>query len=147
MRKIVILPATLSLLALAGPASALDPADEAALLDTQAMLSDQQAMAAFAQGNPEALKALSQMDQLTGGDPRQKQEMSGISSAIFADMMRSSGGDSAAVLGKLQNALKDPQGFMNSLSPEQQKRIRALAAEIEEKNALAGNAENKKATP
>mgnify|MGYP003342434786 CR=1 FL=1 len=90
---------------------------------------------AFAKDNPDALNALGQVDKLTQGNKAQKTEVNAISSDIFASMVKDQNGDSGAIQAKLREALKDPRGFMNSLTPEQQARIRGLASELEKQNA------------
>ena len=126
----------LALLALAGPSGhALDANDEDALKDTQKLLGDEAALRAFAKDNPDALNALGQVDKLTQGNKAQKTEVNAISSDIFASMVKDQNGDSGAIQAKLREALKDPKGFMNSLTPEQQARIRGLASELEKQNA------------
>lgn len=116
-------------------AFALDKDDEAALRDTQKLLGDQAALKAFTKDNPDAAKALDQTKELTKGNPQQQAELNNISSSIFADMVKNNNGDSAAIQNQLQQALKDPSSFLNSLSPEQQARIRGLASEIDKQNA------------
>ncbi|HEY8280257.1 MAG TPA: hypothetical protein VIH99_11580 [Bdellovibrionota bacterium] len=117
------------------PAFALDKNDEQALKETQNLLSDEKALAEFTKGNPAAANALDQVKIMTGGDATKQAEIKNISSSIFTDMVKANNGDPAAIQSQLQNALKDPQAFMKSLSPEQQKRIRDLASELEKKNA------------
>ncbi len=113
------------------PAFALDANDEQALAETQRLLGDQKALEAFAKENPDAKKALDQAALTTGGDKKKQSEMNAISADVFKDMVKSSNGDSAAMQEKLQQALKDPNAFLQQLSPEQQKRIRELASELE----------------
>ncbi len=135
MKPVKALYALLLGTALSGNSYALDQTDEDALKDTQALLHSQQRMEDFAKTNPDAQKALGDVHRLTNGDPAAKAEINSISSAVFEDMVRSNNGDSAALQLKLQQALKDPKAFMQTLSPEQQARIRALASEIDAKNA------------
>jgi len=117
------------------PAFALDQADEDALRDTQKLLGDQTRMKEFGRTDAEAGKALNQVKQLTGNDPAKQAEINGIASSVFADMVKSNNGDTVSMHDQLQKALADPKAFMNGLSPEQQKRIRDLASEIDKKNA------------
>jgi hypothetical protein len=136
------------LLFLSPTAFALDKDDEAALADTQKLLSDQQALDAFAKDNKDAQNALGQVDQLTGGNQAQKAEVNAIASSAFADMIKAENGDNAAVLLKLQQGLKNPAAFLKTLSPENQARLRQLGAEIDKQNARqpAGSL-NQGATP
>ncbi len=116
-------------------ANALEGGDQAALNDTQKLLHNQQALDNFTKDNPDAAKTLDQVKQITGGNKQQIGAVNDISSDIFADMVRANPNDSAAIFTKLQQALKDPKGFMNNLTPEQQARIRGLASEIDKKKA------------
>ena len=74
------------------------------------------------------------MKSLTHGNVQQQAEVNDISSSIFAEIVRQSNGDTIAIQAKLQQALKDPKGFMNSLSPEQQARIHSLAGQLDKQN-------------
>ena len=60
--------------------------------------------------------------------------MNDIASSVFTDMVHQNNGDTVTMHDQLQKALSDPKAFMNGLSPEQQKRIRNLAAEIDKDN-------------
>lgn len=124
-----------ALLFCASPAFALDQADEAALKETQALLQNQDRLDAMAKGDPEAGKALERVKTLTNNDPKKAAEINAISSSVFSDMVKSSNGDMVTMQDQLQKALNDPKAFMNGLSPEQQKRIRELASEIDKENA------------
>lgn len=116
---------------------ALDPDDEAALADTQKLLNNQQALEAFAKDNPDAKKALDQASIAVGGDKKKQAEMNSLSADVFKDLVKSSNGDSAAMQEKLQQALKDPGAFLQQLTPEQQKRARDLASEMEKQQGAA----------
>lgn len=116
-------------------APALDPADEAALKETQALLNSPAQMEKLGATEADAGKALEQVKKMTNNDPKKAAELNAISSAIFEDMVKSSNGDSAGIEEKLQQALKDPKAFMNSLPADQQQRLRGLASEIDKENA------------
>ena len=116
-------------------AFALDSHDEEALKNTKALLTDEAALKAFTKDNPDAGKALQQIQALTGGNKAQMNEVNNLSSSIFEDMVKANNGDNAAIQAQLQEALKDPAGFLKRLSPEQQARIRNLASELDKKNA------------
>ena len=117
------------------PALALDQNDEDALKDTHKLLGDQKRMEQLGRTDAEAGKALNQLKQLTGNDPKAQAEMQGIAASVFDDMVRKNNGDTVSINDQLQKALADPKAFMNGLSPEQQARIKGLAAEIDQKNA------------
>ncbi len=116
------------------PTFALEQADEDALRDTQKLLGDQKRIEELSRTDAEASKALNQVKQLTGNDPAKQAEISGIASSIFTDMVKSNNGDTVTMHDQLQKALADPKAFMKGLSPEQQRRIRDLASEIDKKN-------------
>jgi len=130
------LPFTLGLVFLFSctAALALDKADEDALKDTQGLLNDQKRLEELGKTDAEAGKALNQVKMLTQSDPKKQAELNAISSSIFANMVKSNNGDTITMQDQLQKALADPKAFMNGLSPEQQKRIRDLASEIDKQN-------------
>lgn len=134
MGKILTLLAIFAILHVPS-AFALDKDDEDALKDTQKVLTDEEALKAFTKDNKDAAGAVNQVNKLTNGNKAQNAEVNAISSDIFTDMVKSTNGDSAQIQEKLQQALKDPAAFMNSLTPEQQARIRGLASEIDKQNA------------
>lgn len=118
-------------------AFALDQADDDALKDTQKLLGDQKRMEELGKTDAEAGKALNQLKQITGNDPKAQAEMNAIASSVFSDMVHKNNGDTVSMHDQLQKALADPKAFMNGLPPEQQKKIRELASEIDKKNAAA----------
>lgn len=134
------LPAILFALALSLPAHALDKETDDALKDTEDLLTNQQRLDAFAKENPDAKNALGDLDKLTGGDPKTQAEVQAISAAVFRDMVKANNGDDAAVMLKLQEGLKNPGAFLQGLSPEQRAKIKAMAAEIDAKNAKGARA-------
>lgn len=123
---------------LTGPAFGMDKESEDALKDTEDLLTNQQRLDAFAKDNPDAKNALADMNKLTGGDPKAQAEVNALSAAVFKDMVKANNGDDAAVMQKLQDGLKNPGVFLESLSPEQRAKLKSLAAEIDEKNAKGG---------
>jgi len=118
-------------------AFALDQTDQDALKDTEKLLGDQKRMEELGKSDAEAGKALNQLKQITGNDPKAQAEVNNIASTVFSDMVHKNNGDTVSMHDQLQKALADPKAFMNSLPPEQQKRIRDLASEIDKKNAAA----------
>ena len=81
-----------------------------------------------------AERLLQQVQKLTGDDPHRQAQVNSITSDVFADLVREKNGDTAAIQERLEKAMADPKGFMNSLSPAQQEKIRSLAREIEAKS-------------
>jgi hypothetical protein len=139
MRKLTLCTLTVLLLS-ATSVLALEKNDEDALKDTQSLLSDQAAMNAFAKDNKDATHALDQVNELTRRNRQQQAEVNDISSSIFSDIVKQNNGDTVAIQAKLQQALKDPKGFMNSLSPEQQARIHSLAGQLDQQNGTGNGA-------
>ncbi|MGZ3693465.1 MAG: hypothetical protein ACXWQO_04690 [Bdellovibrionota bacterium] len=111
----------------------LNATDQAALADTQNLLNNQARLSEFTKGNPNAASALDQIKKLTNNDPKKQAEIKQLSSDIFANMTKASNGNDAAMMTKLQEGLRNPASFMQSLSPEQQAKIKAMAAEIDGK--------------
>jgi hypothetical protein len=111
----------------------LDKNQQAALADTQDLLKNQARLSEFTKGNPDAAGALDKIKQLTNNDPKKQDELKAISSDIFASLTNNTSGNDAAMMGKLQEGLRDPASFMRSLTPAQQARIKAMAAEIDGK--------------
>ena len=114
-------------------ALALDPADEQALAEVQALLQNPQVLKGPA-GNASEKAALAEIEKLTKGDAKAQQDIHQLSSEIFTDMVKKDGTDEGAIMKALLEAQQNPGKFMQSLSPEQQKKIRELASEIDKKN-------------
>jgi hypothetical protein len=141
MRKFTLAAAALVLFSLPGTrAFALDKDDEDALADTQKLMSDEQALKAFAKDNKDAQGALDQVDKMTGGNKQQNAEVNGIASDVFANMVKQNNGDSAAIMQQLQDGLKDPEKFMKSMPAADQARIKALEAQMEKNGQKNGEA-------
>lgn len=104
---------------------------KAALANTQELLGSQAQLSEFTKGNPKAAGALDEVKRLTNNDPKKQAEINQISSDIFKSMAQKSNGDDNAMMNQLQEGLRNPASFMQSLTPEQQARIKAMAAEID----------------
>jgi hypothetical protein len=139
MKALNVVSIALLGLVLSSSSFALDKEQQDALKDTDDLLTNQQRLDAFAKENPDAKNALGDVKKLTGGDPKAMAEVNAISSSVFQDLVKGSGGDEAAVMQKLQEGLKNPAAFMQNLSPEQRARIQKLGAEIDAKNAKGGS--------
>lgn len=135
MRLIYLLVVAVVFGALPLAASALDQNDEMALKNVEALLANPSQLNALGKEDPRARQAMDKAREITQNDPKKMAEINSISSAAFADLVKKHNGDSAAIMEELQRAMQDPKAFMNGLSPEQQSRIRALGAEIDQKNA------------
>lgn len=114
-------------------ALASDEVDEKALAEVQALLQNPEVLKGPA-GNSSEKAALAEIEKLTKGDSKAQQEIHQLSSEIFTDMVKKNGSDEGVVMKALLEAQQDPGKFMQSLSPEQQKKIRDLASEIDKKN-------------
>jgi hypothetical protein len=134
MRKLILCTLTV-LFFTATSVLALEKGDEEALSNTLKLMNDPNAMSAYASGNGDASRALDQANQLTHGNKAQQAELMNLSSIIFADMVKQSNGDAVAIQSKLQQAMKDPNSFMKTLSPEAQSKLRQLAAEMDKQNS------------
>lgn len=113
-------------------APAFDEADQAALSEVQALLQDPAALKGPA-GNPQEKAALAEIEKISK-DPAVRQGIHQVSSDIFTDLAKTHDGNEGGIGAALIEAQRDPAKFMRSLSPEQQKKIRDLASEIDKKN-------------
>lgn len=79
---------------------------------------------------PEAKEAAAQVKDVTGGNKMDQETIYKLASQILGEVK---GNDSVGLKEALANAQKDPQKFLQSLSPELQKQIRELAGRIEDR--------------
>ncbi|KYG65745.1 hypothetical protein AZI86_01325 [Bdellovibrio bacteriovorus] len=79
---------------------------------------------------PEAKEAAAQVQDVTGGNKMDQEAIYKLASQVLGEVK---GNDSAALKEALANAQKDPQKFLQTLSPELQKQIRELAGRIEDR--------------
>ena len=68
-----------------------------------------------------------------GGNTSNKQELYNISADIMPMLIQQTGGDSEKMQALLLKAQTDPQGFLNSLPPDIQTKIKNLANAVEKK--------------
>lgn len=108
--------------------------DADSLQKTQNFLKDKAAREAFIKDNPEAQQHVNQMNSL-GMSANQQNEIYGVSSEIFAQLIKENNGDSIAVSKMLLEAQKNPEAFYKSLSPESQAKIKAMGFQLEEKKS------------
>jgi hypothetical protein len=106
----------------------LDPASAEALSATLRMLADPPSRGE-AIGTPGAAEIDRQVQSLAGSS-QLAQEMYEIAAAVFADLTRSSGGDTVRMSAALERAKSDPAGFAARLSPETLQRLRELSTKI-----------------
>lgn len=111
---------------------ALDPAQEAALKQTQDMLRNEKERAALIKEDPKARAADRKASIITIGSKEDKNEMYDVSAELLQWVV-SQGGDPAKLMEKYQN---NPVQFLNDMPPEQRQRIQALAESIEQRRKV-----------
>lgn len=110
----------------------LDKDSEGALNQTVELLNDpgKRERAISGSGSPAAYEADLRARALSK-NPENLKELYSISGDIFADMVRGNQGDTEKIKNGLQKGTIDPRTFYDSLSPEQKRRIKELAEDIE----------------
>jgi hypothetical protein len=111
--------------------STLDSPSETALMHTQHLLNDPAQRSAALKDTSGAQMADQQVQGLSGGSKDTADAIYGLSSSIFANLAKNASGDSSAMQKSLEQAQKDPEGFMNSLTPAQKKNLEAIAQQIQ----------------
>ena len=79
--------------------------------------------------DPAAAEIDRQVQALTGS-PELAQEVYALAAQVFADLLKSNGGDMGKVMEALGRARTDPAGFANGLSPQTLQRLGELSAKI-----------------
>jgi len=111
-----------------------DEAMDSALQQTQDCLRQQNCASAQTDaGKAAAQQAL----EAVGGNADQMQGLYNISADIMPLLLQQAGGDPAKMQAILQKAQTDPEGFLNSLAPDIQTKIKQAAATLE-KNRESG---------
>jgi regulator of protease activity HflC (stomatin/prohibitin superfamily) len=110
-------------------AQTLDPAAAEALATTLRMLADPTARAQVLASDP-AAAAIDRQVQGMAGSSQLVQEVYGLAAEVFADLARSTGGDTRQLNEALERAKSDPASFAAMLRPETLERLRALATRI-----------------
>jgi len=128
MVKIVLILTTLLLFS--AQASDLDSTSQDALDKTQALMKSHDDRQKYIEANPEAQAADAKIDALTG-DQKTKDEIYDTSSDIFSGVVKGTGGDVKKQQELLNQAMNDPEGFFNNLTPAQQQQIRDIASKIQ----------------
>jgi len=99
---------------------------------TQEFLKDKQKREEFANQDKNAKKAVDNVKALTNGNEQTEQKIYELSSEIFNNL-----GDSPEAMMKvIDKAQRNPAEFAEKFSPEQKKKLKEIAAEIEKSNAL-----------
>lgn len=111
-----------------------DDAIDSALQQTQDCLRKQNCVAA----NTEAGKAADRKAlEAVGGDAGNLQKLYDISADIMPVLLQQAGDDPVKMQALMLKAQTDPEGFLNSLSPELKEKIKNIANELE-KNQASG---------
>jgi hypothetical protein len=108
-----------------------DPALKEAQDLTRKLLTDPETREREGLNNADAKAAHQKILDLTGSNSQQTEAIYGISADAFQDITNRTKGDTSAILDILTKAQKDPKAFFQSLSPDQQARIKTLGAEID----------------
>jgi hypothetical protein len=103
-----------------------------ALAKTKALLESPEQRDAFIQKNAKARAADEQATAAVAGSQADKQELYGIASSIFEDLVKETGGDPEKLTARLTEAQANPEAFFNHLKPEQQARIKAESKKSED---------------
>ena len=125
------------LFALFGPASfagqteqpGLDTASQKALQETQQLLTDPKIRDQEIKKDQGAIKWDGNVNEITGGGQK-KEEMYQISSDIMSDLTKKTNGDPVKMLEIMEKAKTNPEAFFNSLTPEEQAKIRGLSQRL-----------------
>lgn len=110
----------------------LSAAEEKALADTQAVLKNRQAREKKLAQDPNARKA-NEILQKLAGSPERAEEMYGLAADLMGNLVKDTGGDPEKMEKILEKAQSDPQGFAETFTPEQQKKLEEIAKKIERK--------------
>ncbi len=112
-----------------------DQAVDNSLKDTKDLLKDKTQREAVFKKDAKAKAADDTVQNLTGGDAAQTQQVYDISADAFAAIMQSVGNDPNKAMELLQKAQGNPEAFYNSLPNDVRIKIRGVASEIEKKGA------------
>jgi hypothetical protein len=82
-----------------------------------------------AAGDPAAAEIDRQVQALTGS-PQLAQEVYALAAQVFADLLKSTGGDMGKLTETLERARTDPAGFAAGLSPQTLQRLSELSEKI-----------------
>ena len=105
--------------------------DEDATKSTQNLLRSSKERKELIKHDDRAKEADHQVDQITGGDGHAKEEMYDISAALMPWLVEQSGGDSDKMNALLEEALKNPQKFIDSMPESERARIKAISGRLE----------------
>ncbi len=132
MLKFLVLIFSISFLTL--PTFAEEDLD-AALKDVQDLLRTESKRNEVIKVSPKAQQADDFALQAVGGNQALKNDIYDVSADVMATVKELSGGDAAKMNELLQKALQNPTAFLKSLPPEQQAKIRDIAAKTEKQKS------------
>lgn len=132
MLKFLVLIFSISFLTL--PTFAEEDLD-AALKDVQDLLRTESKRNEVIKVSPKAQQADDFALQAVGGNQALKNDIYDVSADVMATVKELSGGDAAKMNELLQKALQNPAAFLKSLPPEQQAKIRDIAAKTEKQKS------------
>ncbi len=116
----------------------LDRYDTQALEQTKQLLVSPSERAQAIKSDSKAQEADKELQSVAGSDER-KQKLYELSAKIFeSTTQQTNGGDQTELM---QNAMKDPKAFFESLSPEQQRELSGIANEIHGSADLSSKAQ------
>lgn len=105
----------------------IDKATQEALEQTQRLLRDKNQRNAAIQNSPESQSNHQELEKLVGSG-KNTDAVYDLSADIFAKLVKESNGDPLIMQQKL---LENPQAYLDSLSPEQKARIKAISNSAE----------------
>lgn len=129
-----LLALTLLVLCLPLRAEKLDKNAQEALEQTMGMLRSSQKREEEIKKDPKAKAANAEVESLTGS-AENTQKLYELSALIMENLTKQAGGDPDKMVKILEQAQKDPAGFANSFTPEQQKLLKQLGKDIEKTKA------------
>lgn len=106
-------------------------AQEDPLRQTQALLLDRKAREGIIANDKKAFEADSFASQTVNGNAEDKQKLYEISAQAMGHLVNKYNGDVNQMQKAMEQALKDPEKFRNSLPPEMIKQIQELARKVE----------------
>ncbi len=100
------------------------------LEQTQDVIKDRNKRSQELQSNPRAMTNDKQIQELTGGNEALHDDIYNAASDILAPLSKRAKDDPVAMEKILLDAQQNPEGFFNSLSEEEKKKIRDIAGQI-----------------
>lgn len=115
-------------------AEELDKASQEALQKTTELLTNRAQREEAIKKDTKAQGADKMVDQVSGGG-QNKEDVYGLASDVFADLVKETGGDAQKMQELLQKMARDPASFANRWTPEQRARLQRMADQMSPKSA------------